>query len=54
MAALDEGCPHVLLDDYWCIDREGGRCFYSCVNDSDCPTDYICEDKGGHKTCRYK
>jgi hypothetical protein len=50
----DDDCPHVLLDDFWCIDREGGRCFYSCVNDSDCPNDYICEDKDGHKTCRYK
>jgi hypothetical protein len=50
----DQDCPQDLLGDWFCIDRDGKRCFEACVNDSDCATDFICEDKDGHKTCRYK
>jgi hypothetical protein len=48
--ATDQDCPA----DFFCINRDGQRCFYACADDRDCPTDFICEDKDGHRTCRYK
>jgi hypothetical protein len=48
--ASDQDCP----DGFFCIDRDGKRCFSECADDRDCPTSFICEDKDGHLTCRYK
>ena len=48
--ASDQDCP----ETFFCIDRDGKRCFNVCADDRDCPTDFICEDKDGHLTCRFK
>jgi hypothetical protein len=48
--ASDQDCP----EGFFCIDRDGKRCFSICSDDRDCPTNFICEDKDQHLTCRYK
>jgi len=47
----DQDCP----DGYFCVDHDGSRCFMACGGDDrDCPVDFVCEEKSGHLTCRYK